>query len=83
MFTIGTTVLPRNASTGVHVLRKYRQEAGIALSVFAEQCGASAATISRIERGIQWPSRKLTRRLLAATNHTVAFADFLAFRRAA
>ena len=64
----------------IHPLRNYRQEAGISLSVLAEQCDTSAATISRIERGEQWPDSELMQRLIDATGEQVSANDFLAFK---
>lgn len=64
----------------IHPLRNYRQEAGISLSALAEQCGTSAATISRIERGAQWPESELLQKLIDATGEKVSANDFLAFK---
>lgn len=64
----------------IHPLRNYRQEAGISLSTLAEQCGTSTATISRIERGAQWPESELLQKLVDATGGRVSANDFLAFK---
>jgi transcriptional regulator with XRE-family HTH domain len=64
----------------IHPLRKYRQRSHLSLFNLAEQCGTSAATISRIERGGQWPDRELMQRLIDATGGEVTFADFGEFQ---
>jgi transcriptional regulator with XRE-family HTH domain len=68
-----------NTST-IHPLRAYRQAAGISLAVLAAQCATSTATISRIERGEQWPERELIRRLIDATGGKLSFNDFGEFK---
>lgn len=64
----------------IHPLRNYRQESGISLTALAERCGTSAATISRIERGEQWPDSELMQKLIDATIEKVSANDFLAFK---
>jgi DNA-binding XRE family transcriptional regulator len=95
MLTVGTTVTPNVAvrtkrtkrnmtcSETAHVLRRYRVTIGVSLADFAARCEASAATISRIERGEQWPSWRLAKRILAATGNTLSFNDLAAYKRKA
>lgn len=76
MLTIGMTVQPPPVAE-VHPLRSYRLSSGIDLRSLAEQCNTTATTICRIEKGRQWPSWELMRRLVDLTG--VSAGDFLEF----
>jgi transcriptional regulator with XRE-family HTH domain len=51
-----------------HPLRQWRTTHNILLKNLAEQVGASMATLSRIERGLQFPRSRLMFKLVRATD---------------
>jgi DNA-binding XRE family transcriptional regulator len=51
-----------------HPLRQWRTTHNILLKNLAEQVGASMATLSRIERGLQFPRSRLMVKLVRATD---------------
>ncbi len=54
-------------SKGHHPVRRYRQEKELSLEQLADSVGATAASISRIETGLQNPGLDLLRRLVEVT----------------
>ena len=69
----------RNNSSGMveHALTRYRKSRSLSLGAFATLVGASTATISRLEGGLQDPSFDLVRRIVAETGGLVTADDFL------
>ena len=60
-------------------LRAYRRARGIPIEKMAEKLGLSSASLSRIERGEQWPStRGFFERLREATDGEVKADDLVA-----
>jgi DNA-binding XRE family transcriptional regulator len=64
------------AGHSAHPLRQWRWRHGITLCDMAAYVEASAATISRLERGLQAPRVHLVARLVEAINNAVTAADF-------
>lgn len=58
-----------------HPVRAYREKAGLSLKALAAVIGVSAATISRIETGLQQPSLPLVQKFVDLTD--LKAADFL------
>ena len=64
-------------------LREYRIAKGKKLEDLAEALGVSIPSLSRIERGAQWPTRDFFVRLEAITHGRVTVRDFLPPRKKA
>lgn len=60
-----------------HALKAYRQKNGITLEDFAVLCGASVASISRIENGKQTPSMRLLSRIVRASGGDLMPEEFM------
>jgi transcriptional regulator with XRE-family HTH domain len=60
-----------------HPLRQWRTKNNITLLNFAKLCQTTAASISRIERGVQDPSLAMMVRIIKATGDGVNLNHFL------
>jgi transcriptional regulator with XRE-family HTH domain len=60
-----------------HPLTRYRKARGLTIDAFAAKIGASKATISRLEGGLQDPSFALVRRIIAETEGEISADDFV------
>ena len=58
-------------------LRAWRKRRSLTLEDFAAQIGVSSASLSRIERGAQWPARPVAERIAAETGGEVTPNDFM------
>lgn len=59
-------------------LHDFRKARGLTLAAVASKLGGvSVGSLSRIEKGVQWPSADLARRIAAFTNGEVTPNDFL------
>lgn len=64
---------PRKVNNaGGGLMRLWRVQNNISMRELARRAGTSAATISRLEKGSQWPSRDLLRKIVAATGYQVS-----------
>lgn len=61
----------------MNALRTWRKAKNISLESMASTLGVSAGSLSRIERGEQWPSRETFAKVADATNGEVTANDFL------
>lgn len=52
-------------------LRKFRADNGLTIPALAKRLKVSNASVSRIERGEQWPREALAKRILKVTNGSV------------
>ena len=59
-------------------LREYRKSRGIPLEVVATEVGVSSASLSRIERGEQWPDKLILENIERYTDGEVTPNDFTA-----
>ena len=59
-------------------LRTWRKARKITLDELSKRLGMSDASLSRIERGEQWPDRETILKILAETNGDVSVNDILA-----
>lgn len=59
-------------------LAKWRQNARLTVTETAGRAGVSVASMSRIERGLQYPSRSTMLAIKRMTNDKVKSDDFLA-----
>ena len=57
-------------------LRAWRKSQKITLDELSKRIGISDASLSRIERGEQWPDRATIQRIVAETNGDVGINDF-------
>lgn len=57
-------------------LREYRKTRGIPLEAAASEIGVSSASLSRIERGEQWPDRTVLENIERYTAGEVTPNDF-------
>lgn len=62
---------------GEHPLDAWLAANGRTRTWLAEQIGTSTATLSRLMRGKQWPSREIADRIRAITGGAVTPNDFL------
>ncbi len=53
-----------------HPLKTYRDSLGLTMRALAKEIRASAASVSRIERGMQWPTQPLLHRIVHKTGVT-------------
>lgn len=61
-------------------LRAYRKARKLRIDQMAKRLGVSSASLSRIERGEQWPStREFFEKLLSATEGEVKADDLVGF----
>lgn len=58
-------------------LRTWRREAGLTIEAVAAKLRVSVGSLSRIERGEQWPDRQFFERMASLTNGDVTANDFL------
>lgn len=61
----------------MNALKRYREARGLYQHELAKVLGTTTATVSRIETGIRYPSVKLMRRIMAATNGAITPNDFV------
>ena len=61
----------------MNALKRYREAQGLKQDELAVRLGTTAATISRIEAGTRYPSVKLMRQIMAATNGAITPNDFV------
>jgi transcriptional regulator with XRE-family HTH domain len=61
----------------MNALTRYREAQGLNRKQLAQRLGTTAATVSRIEAGIRYPSVKLMRQIMAATNGAITPNDFV------
>lgn len=61
----------------MNILRKYRHDAEVRQSDFADEVGVSQATISKIERGEILPSLKLAAIIEKATRGAVTATSWI------
>ena len=57
-------------------LRTWRKAQKITLGELSKRLGMSDASLSRIERGEQWPDRDTIQKIVAETNGGVSINDF-------
>ena len=60
-----------------HPLTIYRSTAGLSMKAMAMLSGTTRVSIFRIEKGRQWPSLALVRRLISASEGKLSANDFL------
>lgn len=65
----------------METFRAYRRSAGFTLNEMARKLGVTAASLSRIERGEQWPDRKFFERVHAMTKGAVTPNDLILVRK--
>lgn len=58
-------------------LRTWRRTNGFTIEAMAEKLGVSVGSLSRIERGEQWPDRVFFERMASMTNGDVTANDFV------
>ena len=58
-------------------LKQYRKDNALTLSDMETRTGISAASLSRLENGLQWPSAFVAKTILKATKGKVTPSDFL------
>lgn len=63
----------------MQALNQYLRENGIRQQVFADRCGVSQPTMSRLVRGTAQPSAELAKRIEQETNGAIRFYDWPAF----
>lgn len=68
----------RMADASDSALCRWLKDKGETLETFALKCGLSAASLSRLSRGEQFPSRASAERIMSATEGAVTAADFAA-----
>lgn len=61
----------------MNALRTWRKDANLTLEEAAPLLAVSVGSLSRIERGEQWPDRAFFERLAEVTNGAVTPNDFL------
>jgi transcriptional regulator with XRE-family HTH domain len=61
----------------MNALKRYREAQGLNQEELAQKLGTTAATVSRIEAGIRYPSVKLMRRIMSATCGAITPNDFV------
>jgi transcriptional regulator with XRE-family HTH domain len=61
----------------MNALKRYREAQGLNQEELAQKLGTTAATVSRIEAGIRYPSVKLMRQIMTATNGAITPNDFV------
>lgn len=58
-------------------LRDFRKKSGLTIEQMAAELGLSSASLSRIERGDQWPDWEIIRRVEKHSGGKVRPSDFL------
>ena len=61
----------------MNAIRQWRKAAHITQDDLAQKLGISAGSLSRIERGEQWPDRSFFERLYILTDGKVTAADIV------
>ena len=61
----------------MNALRTWRKKRDLTQEQMAERLGVSVGSLSRIERGEQWPDRIFFKRLAEETSGSVTANDFL------
>jgi len=62
----------------MNALRTWRKDRSLTIEQMAEKLGVSVGSLSRIERGEQWPDREFFERVLSETGGSVTANDFVA-----
>ena len=70
MFVTGTFYVMTTA------LRNWRQANNLTILQLAQRLGVSGPSLSKVERGKQWPDREFFERVHVATNGEVTANDF-------
>lgn len=60
----------------MNALRTWRRERGLTIEQMAERLGVSVGSLSRIERGEQWPDREFFERMIVETAGEITANDF-------
>ena len=60
----------------MNALRTWRRSNGLTIEQMAERLGVSVGSLSRIERGEQWPDREFFGRMVTETSGEVTPNDF-------
>lgn len=63
----------------MQTLNQYLRENGIRQQVFADKCGVSQPTMSRLARGAAQPSAELAKRIEMESQGAIKFYDWPAF----
>jgi len=58
-------------------LEQYMRDRKITDAAFAVKVGLSQSQVSRIRRGVSWPSKEVVEKIAAATNNKVTANDIL------
>ncbi len=61
----------------MNALRTWRKNRGITIETMADRLGVSVGSLSRIERGEQWPDRGFFERMATETEGYVTANDFV------
>lgn len=62
----------------MNALRTWRKDRSLTIEQMAEKLGVSAGSLSRIERGEQWPDREFFELVVRETGGSVTANDFVA-----
>ncbi len=62
----------------MNALRNWRKRRNVSIEAMATAIGISIGSLSRIERGEQWPPRETFARILDVTDGEVTANDFVA-----
>lgn len=58
-------------------LNKFLEANSITATAFAERIGLTPSQVSRLSRGVNWPTKETAERIREATNGAVTADDFL------
>ena len=61
----------------MNAIRTWRKQRDLTQEQMADLLGVSASSLSRMERGEQWPDREFFEKLISVTDGAVTANDFL------